>query len=87
MNDVLLILFGRCFVVLVGGAAFVAAMIGVLLVAVSVRDLLLDNLRGIYSMTVIRYWLKRLEKEGYHTFERAQKDGRAAAALGEQHDS
>lgn len=30
------------------------------------------NLRNIYSITVVTYWLQRLEREGWRTFERAR---------------
>lgn len=30
------------------------------------------NIRNLYSITVITYWLDRLEREGWRTFERAR---------------
>ena len=30
------------------------------------------NIRNVYSITVITYWLKRLEREGWRTFDRAR---------------
>ncbi len=33
----------------------------------------------IYSLTVIYYWLDRLEKEGTHTFERARQEATKAS--------
>jgi len=35
---------------------------------------LMQRLTRIYHMTVILYWLKRLEKEGRHTFQRARNE-------------
>lgn len=32
------------------------------------------RINSIYSMTVVTYWLRRLEKEGLATFERARRD-------------
>lgn len=40
--------------------------------AVSAGKVLWANLRNIYSITVITYWLQRLEREGWRTFERAR---------------
>jgi len=33
-----------------------------------------QRITRIYSLTVIIYWLDRLEKEGTHTFERARQE-------------
>lgn len=38
---------------------------------------LFNDLRRIYSLTVISYWLKRLEREGTHTFERAKREAQS----------
>lgn len=56
-------------VIVVGGVlgflVFVTGLIG---------EKLFKDLRRVYSLTVITYWLARLEREGTHTFERARKE-------------
>lgn len=84
MSSDLLVFFGRWFLVICGFAAALALSVALIAVAAAVRELLFDNLRRIYSLFVIRYWLKRLEEGGMRVFEKAEQEDdakRAAAAM------
>lgn len=41
---------------------------------------LYKNLRKVYSMTVVHYWLDRLEEGGVRVFEKAEKEDEAYRA-------
>lgn len=71
-------------VMMSGGWLIAAAAMGIACFAVGLLGAeLFKRLRRAYSLFVIGYWLDRLEREGYHTFERAQQEGRSAKE--EQH--
>ena len=53
-----------------------AVLVALWWVTAIVGAVMWKRITRIYSMTVIIYWLDRLEKEGMHTFERAQQEAR-----------
>ena len=59
----------------VGLIASSALLVFLYLVAGAFGTLLYKRFRRIYSITVVHYWLERLEREGLRTFERAPGDG------------
>lgn len=66
---------GAVFWVACGGLLLIALFCAVWWVAGFLGASVYSRLRRVYSLTVIWYWLNRLEKEGTHVFEKAQKEG------------
>ena len=68
---------------LVAGVLALVALIALLGLLIWVAGLvgakLFRDLRRVYCLSVITYWLKRLEREGYHTFQRARCEVREHA--------
>lgn len=56
------------------GLVVVNVTLGVLWIATGyMGKFVWDRITRIYSLTVITYWLDRLEREGLRTFEKARK--------------
>ncbi len=58
----------------IGIAVSTAVLIPLYWISLESWRLVWRRITSIYSMTVVQYWLQRLEKEGLATFERAKRD-------------
>lgn len=68
------LVIGSIVMVVLGLLGAVAALIAVWCIAGIVGQATFKRLRRVYHITVIGYWLDRLEREGTHTFQKAKKD-------------
>lgn len=68
---------GELWMMIAGALSMIAVGVLVIALAGMVGSHLFRNLRRVYCLSVIAYWLPRLEKEGYRVFARAEADDRA----------
>lgn len=77
MNNEIVTIFGWAAMAMCASVVLLF-LLGVALYLVGILGKkLFNDLRRIYSLAVISYWLKRLEREGSHTFERAKREAQS----------
>lgn len=65
---------GSIVMVVLGLLGAIASLLAVSYVAGIVGQETFKRLRRVYHISVIGYWLDRLEREGTHVFQKTQKD-------------